>query len=47
MKKIDSDRITFVQFLTLIAYKVNVNDTVEELQEAFRTFDPTDSGFIT
>ncbi|CAF1197733.1 unnamed protein product [Adineta steineri] len=41
------DQITFTQFLTLLSYKFNVNDTIEELQEAFRMFDRTDSGFIT
>jgi Ca2+-binding EF-hand superfamily protein len=45
--KIDYGQISFTQFLTLIAYKMNVNDTVEELQEAFRIFDRTNIGFIT
>ncbi|CAF4430428.1 unnamed protein product [Rotaria sp. Silwood2] len=43
----DSDQITFTQFITLIACKVNVDDNVEELQEAFNIFDPTNTGFIT
>jgi Ca2+-binding EF-hand superfamily protein len=45
--KIDLKQITFTQFLTIIAYKINTNDTEEELEEAFRMFDRTDSGFIT
>jgi Ca2+-binding EF-hand superfamily protein len=45
--KIDLKQITFTQFLTIIAYKININDTEEELEEAFRMFDRTDSGFIT
>ncbi len=45
--KIDLKQITFTQFLTLIAYKINTNDTEEELEEAFRMFDRTDSAFIT
>ncbi|CAF1121015.1 unnamed protein product [Adineta steineri] len=32
------DQITFTQFLTLLSYKFNVNDTIEELQEAFHPF---------
>ncbi|CAF0812645.1 unnamed protein product [Rotaria sp. Silwood1] len=43
----DSDQITVTQFLTLIACKVNVDDNIEELQEAFNIFDPTNTGFIT
>lgn len=31
----------------MIAYKINTNETEEELQEAFRIFDRTNSGFIT
>ncbi|UJR25235.1 hypothetical protein I4U23_006587 [Adineta vaga] len=50
LNEIDLDnlvQITFTQFLTLLAYKINITDTVEELQEAFRMFDRTDCGYIT
>ncbi|CAF1049133.1 unnamed protein product [Adineta ricciae] len=43
----NSDQISFTQFLVLLSYKINRTDTVEELQEAFRMFDRTESGYIT
>lgn len=41
-----SGQVSFPQFLSMIAFKMNLTDTVEELHEAFRMFDRSNSGYI-
>merc|ERR1712228_499557 len=43
----DSNKITFPEFLTMMAQTIQYKDNEEEVREAFRVFDKEKTGFIS